>query len=241
MDGIFGKLLKGFGIFLLCSIVTYAGIGFLLNRLQSSEKERDKLREQEAKISEEARKLDPEGKTVITDDLLNIEYKLYYSQEKAMRDMMSIFLYGAMGIVLLFSGISLVVSIVKRRISAPRIIGSVLPAVLIIVAVIFVGSRNIFKLPPKPEKTECKVETVKIAQKNTKVTTDTDGDGNRTETTTHYYIYFFNQDNKSKSFSVTKTVYEKINIQDTCYMAYVKDRGDVHYYKYFDPDKYRLP
>lgn len=240
MGDTFVRFLKGLAISILCMVIFALGIKFMINRFRESGDERDKLREQRAKIVEQSKSQSPEGKVVITDELLKVDYEIYYSEKKDMRDLFSFFMFGATGVIALFSAISLGVSIFKKKVSVPRIIACVLPVVLTVGMMIFFNSRNIAKIPPKPEKTSRYAESVKITKKNTKTTTDRDENGNATGTTTTHYIYFFNRQNEAKSYVVGQSVYDKVKEGDSCYMAYAEAKGKEIYYQYYDPAVYEL-
>ena len=234
MENVVGRLLKGLGISVLFMIIGYAGIMFMVHRFSSSGKERDKLREQRTEIMAEQKSRDPEGKIVITNDLLDVEYKLYYSEETDRHTFISLMLYGATAVIVFVCALSLIFTIVKGKASVPRIIAAALPMILTVVVMVFIDSRSYRKLPPKPEKVTCHVETVTITKKNSKTTTDRDENGNATGTTTRYLIYFADREGEERPFSVSKSVYDKIKVKDACYMACAEAKGKEIYYCYYD-------
>ena len=216
------------------------GTMFLMNRFQVSEREADAIRIERDRLMEESRKRDPEGKVVLTDEVLMAEYRLYYANKSLAHKTVNTMTFGFAGLCVVLCLVTFAASVLGSGFHWRKLVGCVLPIPFILGGVFLIRSRMNIKLPPNPDDVVCRAELKEITYKNTKTSTQTDEDGHTTGTTTIHYIYFKGRAGADVSMTVTSSEYEAVNPHDFCIIASAEAGDEIVYFEYYDVGKYKI-
>ena len=224
------------GMFFVC-------VGIMKNSEKDYKGHYDELTAERSRAIEDARKLDPdEGKIVLTDDFLKIDYQIFYDGRahggSTFGKMLLVFTFVAAG----FCVIAFVSQILRARfrnesVNLIRLISSIVPLVFIIIFyfVFRTAVNTMSNSGPKPDAAEFTVYMIDVTQAKTKIIRGKDpGDSD----TTRYYIYYDNGKGGEYEMSVTSSMYDVVTKPGLYYLASANEGNNIEYFAIYSPDSY---
>ena len=237
-------ILEFLGGVLVLVVMFFICVNILKNEGKSFEKKRVPLEQERQAAIEEAQKLDPEEhKTVLTQQFLKADYRLFYEARQSTGNaFMKFTIVFIIGTGILVIGSTVIRALRDRRegnqLNILRIVACIIPIIVGIVFFFAIRSMSSRANGPNPDKAEYKVYTVNILRKKSEVKTSTDSDGNTRETT-DYYIYYEGADNTEVKLSVARSLYDVVTDPGMYYMSMADDGSKKIYFAIYTLDQYK--
>ncbi|MBO4474141.1 MAG: hypothetical protein J5750_04430 [Clostridiales bacterium] len=230
-------------------VLVLIGMFFVCVRImQNSEKSYkghyDELQAERTRVIGEARKLDPEeGKIVLTDDFLKIDYQIYYDGRQegssTFGKILLVFTFVAAGFCVI-SAISMILRARFRNepLNILRLVCFIVPLIFIFVFYFVFRSavNTMSNSGPKPEEAQYKVFMIDVTNKQTKVIHSSDNNGSDT---TRYYIYYDNGKGGEYEMSVTSSMYDVVEHTGPYYLACAEQGSKKAYFAIYSPEAHK--
>lgn len=210
------------------------GLGLLAKSIKgSSYKDLDLVQELH-KIEREDKKTEPDGKIVLSDKYLTVEYKRYLSGRQNSAATLDFFAYGFSGLVIFICILSFGILFIGSKFDLKKSWKNLLPVPFILAFIIAYNALGLNKRPPEPEEVRFFVGTYEFTRKTWKSRKDDDGDY-----TYKYYIYYKNDSGTESEMKVTESKYKEMKIPGKYYIATAVNNGQILEYWVYDMNKYK--
>lgn len=220
--------------------VFYGAIFIFKNVYKPAEKDWLTLNEENNKVREESRKLDPEeGKIVLTEEVLASEYRFTYEDNRAGKNSDKTFVYLAAGFFLFVFAFSFVSVFYASHFSFRKSCSLLIPMILIVGALWFLERKGVFKDPPKPEEVSYRLDSVEITRKRWETVEQRDEDGHVTSTSKRHYVYYKGANGIEHEYPVTEMRYNEIAEHGLFYLASAVSEDEVIPFMLYETEKYK--